>query len=218
MPRLTVAADIIEEVYNNAKVKANGSKLENSDFLQMVIISVGSFLRTQFYEHAQLDGETGSFLSSLLEVKKFAVKKFGSGMGIVDQEIFIAPRNMGIFGVYPVIKCGDESEPDLENRFLRVKPGTESFYNKKRRDDLGINTFSMRGVKPLLGTDLEEVYVEAIFADDDSIEQLNFPVSVVKLAISDILTTVLKVPGYVDMTDDRDPNVKAIKERLQTSN
>lgn len=217
MAKLSVAATIIEEIYNNGKVKANGSKLDYKDFLQYVIIAAGNFLRLQFYEQIQLDGEVGSFLSSMLDVKKFKIKKLTNGSKVVDQDIFITPRNMGVFGVYPVLKCGDDEEADYERAFVRIKPGTERFYTKDKRTDLGIDTFSMRGTKPLLGTDLDEVFVEGIFADDEYLEEAVFPDSVVLAAMGNVFNVTLKMNGYVDMTDDGDPNVKAIKERLQQS-
>jgi len=215
MPKLETAAQLIEELYYNGHHKVNDSKLQYDDFLQYLIIAAGGIMRNQFYEQIQLDGEAATFLSSMVDIEKHTVLKLSNGIKVVDSEVMPLPRNMGILNVYPVLKDCDEEEPDYERSFMRIGPGEQRYYTKKVRDDLGKDTFSMRGVRPLLGTEEEEVFVELIKADN--IETMEMPFSVVRAALSEVLVSVLKLGDYIDMTDDRDPNVKRINERLKSA-
>lgn len=212
MAKLSVGAAVLEEIYYSGNIQANGRKLEYEDFLQFLIIHAGAILRLQFYEQMQLDGDASGFLSEMLECKMFDVKR-KNGMSFVEQDIFTTPRNMGIFAVYPIVEgCKEgEEEPDYERKFLKVKTGEEWFYSKSRREDLGIDTFGMRGTKPLLGTEQDRVFIEGIFSDN---EDLEMPNSVMMLAMSEVLTKVLRVPGYVDVTDDGNPNIPQLRSKL----
>lgn len=214
--KLSVVADLIYEIFYNGKPQGDGSKMDVDDFFQFAITSAGAIIRKMFYEEDRMSQETSTFISSMVDIKQVKVVKGRMGIKGIDESIMIMPRNAGIFNVYPLVdNCGDK-EVDYSNAFFPILPGTEWYYDQNRIDDLGLKAYTLRGGKPVLYCEdsIEDVALEGVFRDDD----FDVPESVAREIINDILSTVLKVAGFpIDMTDDGDPNVKLINQKIASN-
>jgi len=213
--RLSVVADIIDAVFSNGKPEQSAKKLDRDDFLQFSLASAGSIIRDTYYEERTLNnGDVTSYISSMVEIKEMQVKKGFLNVKFIDIDVLTLPKNLGIFNIYPIIKDNDEvCDIDYRNPFHRVQPGTAGLYDF---DDMGINAFHQRGTKPVLycPDDLTDVAIEGIFTSED----FDVPEDVARKVINDVLGTVLKVAGFpADQTDDGNPNIKLINEKIATA-
>lgn len=214
--KISIVADIINAVFSNGKPQPSAKKLDREDFYQFSLASAGSIIRDTYYEERSLNnGDVTSFLSSMVEIKEVEIKKGGLGNKTLEIDVLTLPKNLGILNIYPLIKSdnGTICEVDYKNPFIRIQPGSAALYDF---DDLGINAFHQRGVKPVLfcPDDMSDVAIEGVFRSDD----FDVPEDIARKIINDVLSTVLKVAGFpADMTDDGNPNVKLVNDKIASA-
>lgn len=214
--KLTVVADIIDAVFYNGKPQPSAKKLDVEDFFQFSLASCGAIIRNMYYEERELNnGDVTGFIASMVEVKEVPVKKGVLGQKVVGEDLLMLPKNLGIWNVYPVVKDGEGKSCDIdyESAFTRLQPGTNRLYDA---DDLGLNFFSQRGKKTILfcSDNCDIVAIEGIFSSDD----FDVPENIARAIINDVLGTTLKVAGFpADPTDDNNPNIKLVNDKIASA-
>lgn len=215
--KLSVVSDIMYAIYYNGRPQDSGHKLDVEDFFQFALASSGAIIRGLYYEELQLSGDASSFVTSMVEIKQVAVVSGKMGIRTINEDMMLLPRNSGIFNIYPLLfENGLVCGIDYANAFTRIATGSEWFYDQDRIEDLGLKAFVQRGHQPVLYCDLKitQVALEGIFRGDD----YDVPEYVARAIINDVLTTTLKVAGFpVDMTDDGNPNVKLVNEKIASA-
>lgn len=214
--KISFIAAVVESIFNNGKVQTVGRRLDRRDFAQYATAAAGDIIRKLFYENRNLDGDTTSFLAGSVEVKVVEIAKLGHGRRGIDEKIFQLPRNLGIFGVYPIINCEGEEVIDSNNAFSRVETGSRWYYTDERIDDLGLLAYTVSMGKPELfcPKDIKKVAIEAVYKDDD----LDLPEYAAYAVINAVLGSTLRVAGFpVDMRAEGDPNVKIVNETVKNA-
>lgn len=214
--KISVVADIIDAVFSNGKPQPSIKKLDKQDFLQFSLASAGSIIRDTYYEERALNnGDISSFLSSMVDIREMKVQRGKLGVKYIDVEVLTLPKNLGIFNIYLLIKDADGKVCDIDYNkpFHRIQPGTASLYDF---DDIGISAFHQRGTKPTLfcPDDITDVAIEGVFKTTD----FDIPEDIARKVINDVLSTTLKVAGFPsDQTDNGDPNIKLINEKIASA-
>lgn len=217
--KLSVVADLIEEFYYNGRINNSAKKLEFEDFFELGKASASEILRNAFYNNIQLDGESNSFLSSMVSIVPMRVTKDELGRYMVDGKVQQLPRNGGIFNIFPIIEeCGEEII-DFDSPFSPIIPGTEWRFTKKRLADLGIDAYTVEMDKPILYQRLsyDKVAVQGIHVDMDGDTEL--PDFIAKMVFKDILGEALNVVGFpIKMRADDDPNPQTPVDKINNVN
>lgn len=208
---LAFLAAVLESVYYNGKPKS-AKKLEREDFTQMAIVGTGSFMRGVYRDE---DGYASifSYFGNCLSARQFNVIKDESKRIIVPIDSVVKlPHGMGIFSVKPVDNEGIVLE---DSNFTRLEAGADWLYTNDDLEDLGDQTFTIKGNTLFLKNlfeDTKKVEIEGLYIDDD----FDIPEDVAFQVMNYIFTKLIPTEQFpIDKTDDGNPNLIEYKKRLE---
>jgi hypothetical protein len=220
---LEYISHIVESCYYNGSVQDNDKKLELEDFFEMCRAANGSVMRSMWYDEYQ-KGNVNLYFASAIATDRFPIEKKGRYRVIVLPEggAVKLPYAMGVMRVTPVMtgfdedgECGDDGdEYDFEDVFHRGEPGMEtSFGSTDLLEDIGERFYIPVGNTLRLFGDTVAPFGEIDWIKND--ETLDIPESAAWIILNQVLGTVLKVVGFpLDPTNDGNPNVQTIKQKL----
>lgn len=168
--KLIQLQEVIWRFYENGKPMANNQSLLKADIAQKVKLLLADLMRQRYYESKKMDEflrPDYSFVSPLLEVKRFKIKKESKfhRCDMKQFDMYRLPGNSHITNVYPVGKCGNDDIGEI----TQVSPGEENFYVND--PDFSYTPFFVikgRGVNVYnLPECVEELDVEATYDGDD---------------------------------------------------
>lgn len=215
--RLDFLSAVLESVYYNGKPKSS-KKLEREDFTQMAIAAVGTYMRT-VYRDEDSYASIFMYFGNCLSPKQFTAIKDDNHRVIInlDPPVVKLPHGIGIFSVKPIDKEGYIHD---EQALTRLEGGADWLYTEQDIDDLGDQTFTIKGnmlfIKGLFNEfmDGDKFEVEGIFIEDS----LDVPEDVAFQVMNYIFTKIIPTEGFpIDKTDDSNPNLIEYKKRLQGS-
>lgn len=210
--RLDFLSAVLESVYYNGKPKSS-KKLEREDFTQLAIAGTGNFMRTVYREEEGY-ASIYTYFGNCLTQKQFEVTEDPNHRNIVfiDPPVIKLPHGMGVFSVTPIDNEGYIKE---DAALTRLEAGADWLYTDTELDDLGEQTFTIKGNTLFLKNLLEEtkkVEVEGIFIED----ALDIPEDIAFQVMNYIFTKLIPTEGFpVDKTDDQNPNLIEYKKRLE---
>ena len=206
-----VAAQALE-LYNNGRTTSSDNKLEYEDFLQFVFGFYGDVSSIQYYKELKA-GNHDFYFSQSIKTVTCELKTEKRHIPHVELEDYaLLPYMNGILAIYPF---SDDGYRDPEDDFVKMKPaGVALFCKPKALADTGEKYWVPKGLNiELYGCDksLKKIYIEYIpMSEDDPVTD---QIGIV------ILQQVIKLvwPGKinpVDNTEDTNPNVTTVKQKL----
>jgi hypothetical protein len=204
---LEFISQIIEEIYYTGRVKTD-RKLTREDFLQYGKTAYASLIRVLFFNlRSQNEGMEYHYIGNMLKPRKFPLPA-GTRKRVIDlskHPMVVLPLNSHIFNM-DLLGCDCETGPTM------IAPGEERFY--RGPDFSHYKFFDVEGqsIRTFNFPDcITEVEVSGVWDDDDK----DVPADIAFDIINQVLGLTLKVAGFpVDKTDDNDPNVTTVKQRL----
>lgn len=220
--KLTWVAALVESFYYNGRVQSDDKKMDIDDFTQLVRVACGKIMRTTFYEERKFGSNPILFFSGSIKTDYFKIEKRGrfSLIDMGEMGMLKLPDASGIIRVAPLMglpdskeECQEETD-ELDFDFIRGEPGQEStFGSADLLDDLGEAFYVPIGNTLRLFGSPQAKYAEVDYLPND--EDLDIPEGVAIDILNMVLGPVLKVAGFpVDITDNSDPNVTTVKQRL----
>jgi hypothetical protein len=211
---LAILSAVLESVYYNGKPKSS-KKLEREDFTQLAIAATGSFMRS-VYRDEEGYASIYAYFGNCMTERQYPVTEDDNHRSIVqfDCPVVKLPHSLGVFSVKPI---DNENYIKDDVAFTRLNAGGDYLYDDGVLDDLGDQTFTLRGKTLFLKNLFEEtkkVAVEGLFIDDN----FDIPEDVAFQVMNYIFTKLIPTEGFpIDKTDDQNPNLIEYKKRLQGS-
>lgn len=214
--RLDYLSAVLESVYYNGKPKSN-KKLEREDFTQIAIAAVGTYMRT-VYRDEDSYASIFMYFGNCLAPKQFTATKDPNHRWTIplDPPVVKLPHGVGVFSVKPI---DNEGYIHDEQALTRLEGGADWLYTEDDLDDLGEQTFTIKGntlfLKNLFPVSENPKFeVEGIFIEDS----LDVPEDVAFQVMNYVFSKLVPMEGFpVDKTDDGNPNLIEYKKRLQGS-
>lgn len=210
MMKLSWITEVIYNIYYSGRPK-EGHKLDFEDFEQLVKMANATIMRKIYFE-LKANGEVFDYFGYQMEPKTFALPpKDRRGRRVLkfndNESVVRLPAGLGIFDIFPV--TDDES---VGIKIYPVIAGTNSLWSGEDFDD--IMKFENRGKMITFYNVPEcvaEVEIDGIFNDVDMDVPLDTAIDIINIVLVETLKTINQP---IDKTDDGDPNLLAVKQKI----
>lgn len=205
-------AEVIQSIYYNGRPKLD-KKLDRRDFLQLVNMANGTIIRKLYYEERQA-GQVQWFFSPETNTKDFELsdadqrgrRSFeikGKKKGEEFEGVMRMPKGIGVL---------DLRDADSGERISRIATGSAWMYMGRAYE--GKMFYEQKGIKIItynVPSCIKKVEMDGMF----NLTDMDIPYDIAFDICNSVLGLTLKVAGFpVDKTNDQDPNLLNVKNRL----